>query len=117
MYDFNPNFTMQANYAPKSGTAAFTAKSDSGTACNWVNNTSGASVTASIARPGSDEFATLKTAAATGTPVSGYGDSAYFAAGRVEVFSGAYWVVLESTYFSSAADASALVTSAMTQAK
>lgn len=117
MYNFNPNFTLQANYAPKSGTAAFTAKTDSGTACNWVNNTSGDTVTASIARPGSDEFATLKTSAATGTPVSGYGDAAYFAAGRVDVFSGAYWVVLQSTYFSTAADAAALTKSVLAQAK
>jgi hypothetical protein len=117
MYDFNPNFTLQANYAPRSGTAAFAAKSDSGTACTWVNNTSGDTVTVSIARPGSDEFATLKTSAAAGTPVAGYGDAAWFAGGRVDVFSGAYWVVLQSDYFSTAADASALIKSAISPAR
>jgi len=114
IYDFNPNFTLQANYAPRTGTAAFTAKSDGGAACNWINETSGDSVTASVARPGSDELPALKTAAAAGTAVSGYGDAAYFSAGRIDVFSGSYWVVVQSTYFSAAADASSLIKSALT---
>ncbi len=113
MYDFNPNFSLQASYSPKSGTAAFTSKADSGTACNWINDTSGELITVSVARPGSDEFATLKTAAAQGSPVSGYGDSAYFASGRFDIFSGRYWLVAQSNFFSSASDASGLVKAAL----
>ena len=113
MYDFNPNFSLQANYAPKSGTAAYTAKTDGGTACNWINDTSGETLTVSVAKPGSDEFAALSTAASAGTPVSGYGDAAYFSNGRFDIFRGKYWLVAQSAFFSSAADASALAKAAL----
>jgi hypothetical protein len=113
MYDFNPNFTLQADYAPQSGTAAYTAKADGGVACTWVNETSNDTITISAARPGSTEFAALKTSAATGTPVAGYGDAAYFSGDRFDVFSGAYWVVATSDYFSTANDASSLMKEAL----
>ncbi len=115
MYDFNPNFTLQANYAPKPGTPAYTAKADSGVACNWINNTSNDTLTISAARPGSIEFAALKAGLAGETPVAGYGDAAYFTDGRFDVFSGAYWIVAASDYFSTADDASALMKAAMSK--
>lgn len=115
IYNFNPNFTLQAAYAPKSGTAAFAAAVDSGTACNWVNDTSGDTLTVSVARPGSIEFASLKSSAAKGTPVSGYGDAAYFSGARIDVFSGEFWLVVQSVQFSSANDAAAITKSALAQ--
>ncbi|MES2172171.1 MAG: hypothetical protein V4479_15845 [Actinomycetota bacterium] len=115
MYDFNPNFTLQAAYAPKSGTFAYTAAADGGTACNWVNDTSGETLVVSVARPGSIEFASLKSSAAQGTPVSGYGDAAYFSSGRLDVFSGDYWLVTQSSQYSTANDASAIAKSALAQ--
>jgi hypothetical protein len=115
MYDFNPNFTLQANYAPNSGTPGYAAAADKGTACNWVNDTSGETLSVSVARPGSVEFAALKASAATGTPVSGYGDAAYFASGRLDIFSGDYWLVTQSNQYSTANDAAAIAKSALAQ--
>jgi hypothetical protein len=113
MYDFNPNFTWQANYSPKPGTAAYTAKAASGTACTWVNNTSGETLTISVARPGSVQLTTLQAAARSGTAVSGIGDLAYFAGNSLTVFSGTYWLVAQSTVFAGAADASSLAADAL----
>jgi hypothetical protein len=113
VYDFNPNFTLQANFAPPAGTPANTAAADRGTACGWVNGTSGETVVVAVARPGSLELASIKAAASAGTPVSGFGDAAYYSGSRFDVFRGGYWFVATSTYFGSADDASAIMKSAL----
>jgi hypothetical protein len=113
IYDFNPNFTLQANYSPASGTPANTAAADRGTACAWVNGTSGETVVVAVSRPGSLELASIRSAASAGTPVSGFGDAAYFSGDRFDAFRGNYWFVATSTYFGSADDASAIMTSAL----
>ena len=113
IYDFNPNFTLQTSYAPKSGTPEYTAAADRGTACGWVNGTSSDTVAVAVARPGSVELASIKAAASAGTPISGFGDAAYFSGDRFDVFRGGYWFVAVSTYFSSATDASAIMKSAL----
>ncbi|MEC5168500.1 arginyl-tRNA synthetase [Glaciihabitans sp. GrIS 2.15] len=121
VYDFNPNFGLDSGFSPKSGTAAAKAVADNGTACNWLNQTSGDTFAFAVARPVAAELASLKTTAATGTPASGLGDAAYFSTsggvGRVDVFRGAYWLVATSVYFGSAADASTLVTTALAALK
>ena len=121
VYDFNPNFGLDSGFSPKSGTAAAKAVADNGTACNWLNQTSGDTFAFAVARPVAAELALLKTTAATGTPASGLGDAAYFSTsggvGRVDVFRGAYWLVATSVYFGSAADASTLVTTALAALK
>ncbi|MHC5796867.1 arginyl-tRNA synthetase [Lacisediminihabitans sp. FW035] len=117
VYDFNPNFGLDSAFSPKSGSAAATAVAYTGTACNWLNQTSGDTFTVAVARPAATDLASVKAKAATGTPASGLGDAAYFSTsggvGRVDVFSGAYWLVATSVYFGSAADANDLVTSAL----
>jgi hypothetical protein len=117
MYDFNPNFGLDDAFSPKSGTPAATAKSDNGVACNWLNQTSGDTVTIAVAQPTTDDLAKIKATAAKGTAVSGLGSAAYFSTegqvGRLDVFDGAYWVVATSVYFSTADDARALATSAV----
>ena len=117
MYDFNPNFGLDDAFSPKSGTPAATAKADKGVACNWLNQTSGDTVTIAVAQPSADELAMIAATAAKGTAVSGLGSSAYFSSagqvGRVDVFDGRYWLVATSVYFSTADDARALVTSAV----
>ncbi len=117
MYNFNPNFGHDAGFTPKSGTAAATAAADGGTACNWLNQTSGDTITFAVARPGSSALASIRATAATGTPASGLGDEAYFSTsgqvGRVDVFRGAYWLVATSVYFGSASGANDLVTAAL----
>ena len=56
-------------------------------------------------------------AAAAGTPVSGFGDEAYFSStggvGQVTAFSGAYWVVVRSVAFFEAGDAAPLMSSVL----
>ncbi len=117
MYDFNPNFGLDATFAPKSGSAAATAIADKGVACNWLNQTSRDTITVSVARPGVTALDQLKATAATGTASSGYGDAAYFSTsgivGRVDVFRGEYWLSATSVYFASTADAGPLLTSAL----
>jgi hypothetical protein len=109
MYDFNPNFGLDASFRPAAGTPAATAVAAKGVACSWTNQTSGDKVTIAVARPGSDALAKLKAAAAGGgSAVSGIGESAYFApnggTGRLDVFTGTYWLVATSVFFASAAD-------------
>ncbi len=117
VYDFNPNFGLDSGFSPKAGSAAATAVADKGTACNWLNQTSGDTFAFAVSRPAATELASRKTTAATGTPASGLGDAAYFSTsggvGQVDVFRGAYWLVATSVYFGSAADAKDLVTAAL----
>jgi hypothetical protein len=117
VYDFNPNFGLDSTFSPKSGTAAATAVADQGTACSWLNQTSGDTFAIAVARPAAPELASLRTKAATGAPASGLGDAAYFSTsggvGRVDVFTGEYWLVATSVYFGSATDAKDLVTAAL----
>lgn len=121
MYDFNPNFSLVSGFTPAAGTAAAVAVADKGIACNWVNQTSRATFTVSVARPGAKEFATLKEKAASGTATSGYGDAAYFSKnaedGRIDVFSGSYWLVATSSYFGSTLDASGILKAAISASK
>jgi hypothetical protein len=117
IYDFNPNFGLDSGFSPTSGTAAATAVAAGGTACNWLNQTSGDTVTVAVARPGASGLASIRATAAAGAPVAGLGDAAYFSTsgqtGRVDVFRGAYWLVATSVYFGSASDANGLVTAAL----
>lgn len=117
VYDFNPNFGLDKNFTPKSASAAATAVAARGTACNWLNQTSGEVITISVARPAAAHLAALKAGAATGTSTAGLGDAAYFSTsagkGRMDVFRGPYWLVVTSGYFASARDASVIVTTAM----
>ncbi len=118
MYDFNPNFSMLGAFTPGAGTPAATAASADGTICRWKNDTSGDAIDVSVA---SFDAATLGTmadaAAAAGTPVSGFGDEAYFSStggvGQVTAFSGAYWVVVRSVAFFEAGDAAPLMSSVL----
>ncbi|MFM9919934.1 arginyl-tRNA synthetase [Lacisediminihabitans sp. H27-G8] len=117
VYDFNPNFGLDRSFSPKAGTAGASAVADKGTACSWLNQTSGDTFAIAVARPAAPELASLKATAAKGTAASGLGDAAYFSTsggtGRVDVFTGSYWLVATSVYFGAAADANALVTAAL----
>jgi hypothetical protein len=125
MYDFNPNFGLDASFTPPGGTPAATAVAAKGVACDWTNQTSGDKVTIAVARPGSTALAGLKTSAGAGTAVAGIGQSAFFSSsgetGRLDVFTGTYWLVATSVFFASAedfgdgADARTLANSAVSQ--
>jgi hypothetical protein len=121
MYDFNPNFTLQTPFSPASGSAAAQAVTNKGVACGWINGTNSDSVIVSAAKPAAATLASLKSSAGAGTAASGLGDAAYFSTsggvGRVDAFKGGYWVTASSDYFASAADAKAIVTSALAALK
>lgn len=121
IYNFNPNFGLQVQFTPSAGTAAATATADRGTACNWVNQTSSDTVTITIAKPSAANLAAIRAAAAAGTPAPGLGSAAYFSSkgqsGRVDVFTGSYWLSATSVYFASASDASGLLNEALKSAE
>lgn len=117
MYDFNPNFGLLDSFSPEAGTLTARAANDKGTVCRWINQTSGATIDVSISQPGANALAAARSAAESGTSVSGLGDAAYFSSsggtGVVQVFAGPYWVTTISDYFSSAGDATSIASAAV----
>jgi hypothetical protein len=117
IYDFNPNFGLDPSFAPQQGSPAALAITNGGTACNWINQTSGDALTLSVAHPAAAQLASIEATAARGTAGSGLGDSSYFSSsggvGRVDVFRGGYWLVTTSDLYSAAADAASLVNAAL----
>jgi hypothetical protein len=96
MYAYDPNLSGLANnWTPAAGTAAAQAQTWNGVACQWIRETGNVSLTLSVANivdPGT--LAQLQTTAQAGAPVTGLGDSAYYANGELQIFRGTYWVDL-----------------------
>ena len=110
VYNYNPNFVADNDYQPVAASDAATALADSGVACGWVDETSGSVLSVAIARPTAADLASLKASASGSTsPVAvAPGATGYFSSsggiGELQVFSGAYWVVISSSDFSAAGD-------------
>ncbi len=121
MYDFNPNFGLLASFSPDAGTLTARASNDKGTVCRWVNQTSGDTIDVSISQPGPNALSAARSAAESGTSVSGLGDSAYFSrsggTGVVQIFKGPYWITTTSVYFASAGDAKTIASAAAAAAR
>jgi hypothetical protein len=120
MYDFNPNFGLQSGYTPKAGSAAARAVAMKGVACSWLNQTSRDTIELSVANLPAADIKTRKAALSTSsTPVSAFGPSGYFkvddGVGVAEAFSGTFWVVAQSTFFSEPEEAAQIVSPAMTR--
>ncbi len=119
VYDFNPNFGNQPDFTPPGGSSAATIAASDGTVCNWVNQTSGETFIVAVAQPAPDQLASLKAAAASGSPVSGVGDAAYFRTsgntGEAQVFSGPYWLVASSAVFYDFETAKPIVVAALSE--
>ena len=49
IYDYNPNFSLKANYTPAAGSLAAEVARQNGLACAWVNQTSGELIELSVA--------------------------------------------------------------------
>jgi hypothetical protein len=113
VYAYNPNYVDDSAYAPAPSSPEATVKASQGTLCGWVNETSSETFGVAIGKPAASALASAKTAAARGAPVAGYsassGVAAYFSTaggiGRVQAFKGPYWVVVSSTTFGQAQDA------------
>ncbi|MFF2370160.1 iron ABC transporter ATP-binding protein [Agromyces sp. NPDC058110] len=118
LYAFNPNFGAAPDYEPEAATVVTVATDAAGTACGYLNQTSGELVEVAVATPSADALTGYANDAATssnavptyGTPpeVSGYFEQGG-SHGQVQVFTGDYWVVLDSTDFFEPGDAQGLV--------
>ncbi|WP_308799722.1 iron ABC transporter ATP-binding protein [Agromyces silvae] len=118
LYVFNPNFGVDPSYEPDSATISEVV-AQGGTACGYLNQTSGDHLQIAVATPTPAAIESLAGAAASqSTPVPTYGTppevEGYFAQsgneGQVQVFSGPYWVVIESSLLYEPGDAEQLVT-------
>ena len=118
LYAFNPNVGADPGYTPSAHLAVAAVEEHAGTACGYLNQTSGEVIEIAVATPTASALVTLANeAASSGTAVPTYGTppavTGYFARsgenGQVQVFSGPYWVVIDSTAFFEPGDAQALV--------
>jgi hypothetical protein len=118
MYDYNPNFSLVNDFTPDAGTTAAAAIAAKGTACRWINQTSGETIDISAAQLNDKALATAKSNAEASSDSSGaWGSESYFGVsggvGTAEAFSGAYWVTASSAGFLEPADVGSLIDAAV----
>ncbi|MRG61725.1 iron ABC transporter ATP-binding protein [Agromyces sp. CFH 90414] len=121
VYAFNPNFGTDPGYDP-SAASIVAVVDEGGTACAWLNQTSGEVIEIAVATPaagalerhGNDAASSLNPVPTYGTPpaVEGYFKRSG-STGTAQVFSGPYWVVLESDALFEPGDAQQLVQSVL----
>jgi len=125
LYAYNPNVSAISGFTP-SADLVRQAAAQKGRTCGWVNQTSGEKIEFGVARPAAPVLTDLKDQAASiGTATPAYGNypkvEGYFArvgkTGRVEVFTGGYWIVGSSTVFFEPGDAAQLVQDIMQNLK
>jgi hypothetical protein len=118
LYAFNPNFGVDAAHTPSARPAVAVVDDHEGTACGYLNQTSGEVIEIAVATPTATAVQTLANeAASSSTAVPTYGTppavSGYFTRsgehGQVQVFSGPYWLVIDSTAIFEPGDAQTLV--------
>lgn len=118
LYEFNPNFGVAPDYEPSAEHIVTAVETDAGTACGYLNQTSGelieiavATPTTSVSEQRRNDAATTSTAVPTyGTPpdVEGYFVQAG-GTGEAQIFHGPYWIVVDSTALFEPGDAAQLV--------
>lgn len=111
LYDFNPNYGAAPDYAPEAAVIGRVVGL-SGTACGWMNQTSGAVIETAVARPGASQLPDMQAVAAAGTAVPEWGDGWFEVDGDVgiaQVFVDGLWLVVASTEFVEPGDASPIV--------
>ena len=121
MYNFNPNFSLVEEGAPKPDTKAGTIAGMNGLTCQWVNNTSKETIDIAVAKLSETELTDLKNIAITeSSPVPTYGAppiEGYFmvigSEGEAQIFTGSYWIAARSVAFFEPGDVEQLATAAM----
>ncbi|MFB6611516.1 iron ABC transporter ATP-binding protein [Agromyces sp. NPDC056379] len=117
VYAFNPNFGTAPDFEP-SGDHVVAVVAEEGTACGWLNQTSGEIIEVGVSTPPPAALlAHQSDAAMDSTPVPTYGTpptlEGYFTqaagSGEVQVFSGPYWIVVRSAALFEPGDAGQLV--------
>ena len=122
VYAFNPIYSAKSPFTPPSGSAAARVNRDGGTACEWINTSSGATIDVSVGRYTPAALAAIRAETFTGgTQTDGWGgDAGYFSTtkgGTATAFTGAYWVTARGEELGSADDAAPFMESAVAAAK
>lgn len=122
LYAFNPNFGTDPGYRPQAAVIVTAVEEDAGTACGYLNQTSGDVIEIAVAAPTEAAGeARRNQAALTSRPVPTYGTppdvEGYFDAaggsGTAQAFSGPYWIVIDSPALFEPGDAQQLVASVL----
>jgi hypothetical protein len=118
MYDFNPNFGLLASFTPKPGSSAAIALAKKGVACSWLQQTSRDTIELSVANLPTGDIAALKSGLnSSSKATSAFAAPGYFTVeggvGEAQVFTGSYWVVARSTFFSEPGEAAQIVNPAI----
>ncbi|WP_136708672.1 iron ABC transporter ATP-binding protein [Agromyces sp. H66] len=122
LYAFNPNFGVDPGYQPQAAAIVTAVEEDAGTACGYLNQTSGDVIEIAVATPTEQAGeARRNDAALTSKPVPTYGTppevEGYFhvvgGSGEAQVFSGPYWIVIDSPALFEPGDAQQLVASVL----
>jgi hypothetical protein len=118
LYAFNPNFGIDSGYQPSSAVVTTIVEEDAGTACGYLNQTSGEVIEVGVATPSPTAGEERRNEAAMtshvvptyGTPpeIEGYFTQAG-GTGVAQVFHGPYWIVIESSALFEPGDAQQLV--------
>ena len=116
IYAFNPNVSFVADGTPKADSTASEIAEMKGLTCQWVNNSSNATIDVGVASLSDDQLTDLKNRAYTESkivptyaapPVEGY-FTVVDNEGEAQVFTGSYWVTLRSVDFFEPGDAEQL---------
>jgi hypothetical protein len=118
IYDYNANVNLLGEFTPSTTSLSAGAVERNGTACRWVNASSGESIDAAVATIPEPELTALKNdAVGSSNSVPTYGVEGYFEVdggiGRAQAFSGSNWIILESTAFFEPGDAATLMAAAI----
>jgi hypothetical protein len=112
LYAYNPNYVVDPNYAPKPDTVASAVKAQSGQTCGWIDESSGDILEVAVAEPTTSALAAAKASAATGAPISAYGEQGYFGVkagiGSAQFFMGRLWLTVSSPEFATPDDANSI---------
>lgn len=114
LYDWNPNVSADPSHLPTDSVRR--ALDLGGISCGWVNQTSGVRFNlALVILPPDRADAAMSELAATSRVARVAGLEAYFVSnegvGKVDAFSGSYWLTIESSEFVAPEDAEALLSS------
>lgn len=122
LYAFNPNFGSDPGYEPEAEAVVTAVEEDAGTACGYLNQTSGEVIEIAVATPTERAGEQRRNdAALSSKPVPTYGTppevEGYFlqagGSGEAQVFSGPYWIVMDSPAFFEPGDAQQLMSSVL----
>ncbi|TYL52430.1 iron ABC transporter ATP-binding protein [Agromyces mariniharenae] len=120
LYAYNPNVGADPGYEPDGDDIATLVDEDAGTACGYLNQTSGEVIEVGVATPTTAAGEERRNQAALSSkPVPTYGTppdvEGYFTqaggTGEAQVFHGPYWIVIQSPALFEPGDAAQLVAS------